>query len=859
MHFLLNPGALLELIVILLLVALTAYLITIRDKEPATRWLILFLACMAINLSIGGLVDSVVYGWAYRQEYYLQLLIYWVFFVATLAAIQFDYVFLENPFAREARFVFRLSCVFLIVYPLIGLALPALVQKIYNLLPTGLAIWGMGIWLRKWRRTRKEKGPAPTNRYAKAYRSYVLLTILPIFFGVSLQVWVSAPNLDWLIIPGYIAWLGFFLGLVGVYVNYSSIPSSFRAKLTGQLLMSVLAVFCAVVVILFPEGKVADGKIIPAGEAIRFEPQADGGYQVNLLESGYDDQLGVDLELADKDVAAIPLGFSFSFAGASYDSVYVLSDGMLVFERPVLEPITTFYEEIEAEKILASFYDGRPKIAPLYVNLDPSAGGGVYAQHQAGQVTISWHDVPRWFLPETKTRMQVVLHAQGAIEMKYDQVEVPMPGGLLLSTEICCYGARGILHSRASTEKSIAQWGSILPMNLRPGTDLVEDFDFAFRQQLHAETIGLGWLIFFSWLVVVLVFPFIFRAGLTQPLERLLAGVERVQRGDLDGEVEVGVQDEIGYLTQNFNLMTTSLRRYSQEMESLVSERTNELQKSLEELKKTQGQLIQREKLASLGQLSSGIAHEIKNPLNFVKNFAALNEELIDELSEDPNAKVSEVSELIETLRLNEAKIQEHGQRADRIVMSMMQHANKGKRRREMVAVNVLVEEYLNFALHSWHGRGTIYRMHTHEDVEKAAGAWTPLVERKFDASVGAVELVPQEIGQVLVNLFNNAFDAMMERKTRRGGRFDGVLTVATLQKKGFVEIHVTDNGPGIPDHLHDTIFEPFFTTKSTGSGTGLGLSLSFDIVTQGHGGSLEVESEPGEGATFIVKLPARL
>ncbi len=268
------------------------------------------------------------------------------------------------------------------------------------------------------------------------------------------------------------------------------------------------------------------------------------------------------------------------------------------------------------------------------------------------------------------------------------------------------------------------------------------------------------------------------------------------------------------------------------------AERAREVEAAYDELKTAQARLIQAEKMASLGQLTAGIAHEIKNPLNFVNNFAELNGELADELfemaAEDPTLKVEDVRDLLEDLKANALRIQQQGQRADGIVRAMMQHARGGSGERERVDLNTFVDEYVNLAYHGARA--------AHPDTSVR-------LERTCDPDAGTVELVPQDIGRVLINLLGNAFDAVRDRS--------GVVRVVTRRNGDRVVIRVEDNGPGIPPEIQDKIFEPFFTTKPTGSGTGLGLSLSFDIITGGHGGSLTVDSTPGHGAAFVVTLPA--
>ena len=268
------------------------------------------------------------------------------------------------------------------------------------------------------------------------------------------------------------------------------------------------------------------------------------------------------------------------------------------------------------------------------------------------------------------------------------------------------------------------------------------------------------------------------------------------------------------------------------------------LNATVEELKTMQAQLVQQEKLASLGQLTAGIAHEIKNPLNFINNFAEVNEELADELRDElaPHPEIlGDVSDLLDDLRKNAAVIATHGKRADAIVQSMMAHARGGESRRETVDVNVYVDEYLGLAYHGQRARVPDFNAE---------------LIRDFDDAAGTLELMPQEIGRVLLNLLGNAFDALYEHASNHNGPYAPRVTVTTRRTGNRVAIRVADNGPGIPPKIRDHIFEPFFTTKPTGVGTGLGLSLSHDIVTQGHGGTLTVESAQGEGATFVVTLP---
>ncbi|WP_347341103.1 GAF domain-containing protein [Bradyrhizobium hipponense] len=281
-----------------------------------------------------------------------------------------------------------------------------------------------------------------------------------------------------------------------------------------------------------------------------------------------------------------------------------------------------------------------------------------------------------------------------------------------------------------------------------------------------------------------------------------------------------------------------------------LRERTMELSQSLEELRNAQDRLIHTEKLASLGQLTAGIAHEIKNPLNFVNNFAALSSELIDELRDGlrsaalGDAARQEIDTLIHMLQGNLEKIVQHGKRADSIVKNMLLHSREGSGERRSVDINAVVEESLNLAYHG-------------ARAEKPAFNIT--LERHFDPSAGALDLYPQEITRVFLNLIANGFYAASKQKVAVGDSFEPRLRAMTTNLGRAVEIRIRDNGAGIPADVREKIFNPFFTTKPAGEGTGLGLSICHDIIVKQHGGSIELDTEPGDHTEFIITLPRTL
>lgn len=278
------------------------------------------------------------------------------------------------------------------------------------------------------------------------------------------------------------------------------------------------------------------------------------------------------------------------------------------------------------------------------------------------------------------------------------------------------------------------------------------------------------------------------------------------------------------------------------ERKALELEKARELEIAYHNLQSAQKQLIQAEKMASLGRLSTGIAHEIKNPLNFINNFAGVSNELVDELvaAIEANDK-EEMDFLLENLKHNTIKIEEHGKRADSIVKSMMQHARGGKAEFGVFNINSLVEKYVNLAFHG--KKSQIPDFHAN-------------IHTKLDPNVKEAKVVGQEIGQALLNIIGNSLDAVWDFRKKNNGDFEPEVKVTTYKHEDFIEIRISDNGPGVPEEIKEKIFEPFFTTKPTGEGTGLGLSLSYDIITQGHNGSLVLESKSGEGATFIITLP---
>jgi signal transduction histidine kinase len=275
-----------------------------------------------------------------------------------------------------------------------------------------------------------------------------------------------------------------------------------------------------------------------------------------------------------------------------------------------------------------------------------------------------------------------------------------------------------------------------------------------------------------------------------------------------------------------------------------VEETNAALQKSMDELKAAQAQLVHAEKMASLGELTAGIAHEIQNPLNFVNNFSEVSADLIQELHEELiKGDMEEVNAIAKDLLQNLEKITHHGKRASFIVNGMLEHSRTSSGEKTATDINVLAEEFLKL---SYHG------------IRAKDKSFNAEFKTNFDVELPLINVVSQDVGRVILNLINNAFYAV-DKKAKQGIEgYKPEVIVTTKNNPKHIEIRVEDNGQGIPDSIKDKIFQPFFTTKPTGEGTGLGLSLSYDIITKGHGGELKVETQKGEGSEFIIQLPIK-
>ena len=333
---------------------------------------------------------------------------------------------------------------------------------------------------------------------------------------------------------------------------------------------------------------------------------------------------------------------------------------------------------------------------------------------------------------------------------------------------------------------------------------------------------------------------------------RAVLAVPLLRDGKVEGIMALSRQIPAAFTERQIDLVQTFADQAVIAIENVrlfeeVQTRTKELSLSLDELRTAQDRLVQTEKLASLGQLTAGIAHEIKNPLNFVNNFSALSAELIDELADalrpatlDDKVR-EEIDELTEMLKGNLEKVVQHGKRADSIVKNMLLHSREGSGEQRPADINAIVEESLNLAYHG-------------ARAEKSGFNIT--LQRDLDPAAGMIDLYPQEMTRVFLNLISNGFYAAAKRKEAGDEGFEPTLSATTKSLGNKVEIRIRDNGTGIPPEVKEKMFNPFFTTKPAGEGTGLGLSMSHDIVVKQHGGKIEVDTTPGAFTEFIITLP---
>jgi signal transduction histidine kinase len=358
--------------------------------------------------------------------------------------------------------------------------------------------------------------------------------------------------------------------------------------------------------------------------------------------------------------------------------------------------------------------------------------------------------------------------------------------------------------------------------------------------------------IFLASAAVAIVVAIAVSTQLTTGLDRLKKGAALIGSGRLEERIDSKGNDELSDLARSFNDMSGRLALAHDQLTRVNDQerkKSEELEKALDQLRKAQDQLVVQQKLASLGSLTAGIAHEIKNPLNFVTNFAEVSVSLVEELEQSITEQkerigakeVENINDILNDLQQSVKKIQEHGKRADGIVRNMLMHSRGQSGQRQLTNLNSLLSEYVKLAYHGMRAQNQNFNVGIQEDL---------------DTSIPPISVVAHDLSRVFLNIANNACYSAFEKKKRIGNGFEPVVSAKSRDLGERVEVRIRDNGDGIPPAVKARIFEPFFTTKPTGSGTGLGLSMSFEIIVQQHKGQIRVESEPGEFAEFIITLP---
>ena len=328
----------------------------------------------------------------------------------------------------------------------------------------------------------------------------------------------------------------------------------------------------------------------------------------------------------------------------------------------------------------------------------------------------------------------------------------------------------------------------------------------------------------------------------TISVEEKDALVKAIKKADTDLTIAEFKLERTEKVKRTTSILLEETIEELEQKRKVIEESNTTLQKTLDDLKATQTQLIQSEKMASLGELTAGIAHEIQNPLNFVNNFSEVSAELLAEMQDEiNNGNLDDAKEILTDVLQNLEKINHHGKRADAIVKGMLQHSRSSSGKKEPTDLNALCDEYLRLSFHGLRAKDKSFNVTMKTD---------------FDTSIDKINLIPQDFGRVILNLLTNAFYAVTEKKHLNIEGYEPTVSITTKKENNKILISVSDNGNGMPQEIIDKVFQPFFTTKPTGKGTGLGLSMSYDIITKGHNGELKVESIENESTIFSIVLP---
>jgi len=808
------------------------YLHLRRDKPPESKWLYLALYFLSLTFLCW------TSGFDIRSEIHLlKILLSWIshgFWLAFL--IVFIYQFKGDFFPTERKIVSVVAFMIPVLESIQTLRYyfgSITIQNI-DILPWMGAAFTVVALVVAWRKRQvclkqgEEKDARALNAMCLAISGWVLF----IFWNILTQLMSVSPEI---FLIGFALFTTLFvLVLILTYIHHAGIEFSVLSKLVVVSLGGIAFIMTVVIQVTFPKLEEYHGsndeRLITNNESVHFKLAGSGGYQRHQKRSRALSSYGTEIEIEYLQYHSVDLSFSFPFFSESYDRVFVSEYGVVKFfspgeRRDLQDPI------VSKATHFRNFWSDHPTISPFYSS-SRTVGSRVFVGESDSSLVVTWQLATK-NISDSESIVQVVLSSSGAIDFNYQWSDDPL--------NLPSY--RGIVPGDVDEIPESHFFNDNADSTYVVGAPVVESDLASFGQQGTEYSRPLFGFMFLLFAITIFGSPLLFRRTLLRPLERLTTGIQQIEDGNLDSRVEVETLDEFGRLSMGFNNMASSLstakdelQAHADELEQKVEERTADLEGALSDLKATQSQLVQQEKLASLGSLTAGIAHEIKNPLNFVNNFAEVSVEMTREIKEAIKAgNLEEASSILDEMEENSDQIAKHGKRADSIVRSMMQHARGGTSVRENVDVAAFLEENINLA---WHGRRAKDQTFQAE------------VIRDFTEDLGEARIQPMEMGRVILNLLNNAFDAV---SSAEGGK----VTVKAARSEDEVTISVLDNGPGIPEDIREKIFEPFFTTKETGEGTGLGLSMSHDIVTKGHGGRLTVDQASGSGAMFTIILRA--
>lgn len=825
----------------------TMYLFSLRNKSRAARLLTVSLAVLSGFLFSFFITNSLVAGaWQYfsSASYALALL-------SLFLLLQFAYHFLGNPFSREARMVARgcgmiqVILTSILIYQLIGFGSVAttllLVIGTTMLLTT---IWTIAVFLRKavvfadgetaYHPSRGKAGEGWSSRLTRGMtlilRPHHSRAVGNRAFAVVLSLAMVMTLAGTLRDLGFITeslfnnvlfflMMAFLLGLVIAFVNHAQEPVSFQVKLTGLSLAAILAVLGTVGLLVYQPADLAreSGNTVPERQTLRFTPDERGGYNLSTSPAVFYDEHGEDLNLKDGEWHVVNLGFAFPFGGKTWEQITISDNSMIELGKSSGNPVSRELFDFSRD-IAASFrQNDRPKMAPFLSRLDATFDGSVRLVHREGMVVLTWNRVPD-YLKRARNTFQVVLRETGEIAFSYREIQSELR-----------WGGIGIWPGGASPPVRHLDLSVDLPVTLAPGEAVVDDFLGRYRALAHHHVSTLAWLILFSTVFVVLVFPVVFHFTLVRPLSSLVGALRRVNEGDLGVQVDVHVEDEIGYLAHSFNRVVRTLKldeeklkEYAVSLEQQVDERTTELKESLLHLTAAQQQILELERQKT--QFFTNISHELRTPLPLI--LGPVEDTLTDWSENLPSEVIRELSLVLRS-----------GKKLHQLIDQLLDLSRIDVGRLELRIRNYDIVDFL----------------------ETVVASFIPLAERQgidMELTTGSrqipVAFDSEHMEKVVSNLLSNAL-----KFTHRGGR----ITIDLFETDAFVEILVTDTGPGIPDQDIEFIFNRFYQAKTghqrVHAGTGIGLSLSKELVEL-HGGDIRVENRKTGGCTFTVRLPRR-